>query len=271
VKLIHPEQAGNEDTLARFEREVQAAARLTHPNTIQIYDYGRAEDGTFYYAMEYLPGISLQQLVERHGPITPARTVRVLTQICGALREAHASGLVHRDIKPGNVMLCARGGIHDVAKLLDYGIVGSTVTTEEDLRLTRSGVIVGTPEFMSPEQCGGDVEVTGASDMYSLGLVAYYLLAGRSPFSDRSAVQMMAAHLYEMPKPLTEFRNDIPAGLSDVITRCLAKLPEDRFPDMDALQLALTQSVSDEEWTEAHAREWWRTTLPEIAAPSLVS
>jgi serine/threonine-protein kinase len=271
VKLIHPEQAGNEDTLARFEREVQAAARLTHPNTIQIYDYGRAEDGTFYYAMEYLPGISLQQLVERHGPITPARTVRVLTQICGALREAHASGLVHRDIKPGNVMLCARGGMHDVAKLLDYGIVASTVTNEEDLRLTRSGVIVGTPEFMSPEQCGGDAEVTGASDMYSLGLVAYFLLAGRSPFTDRSAVQMMAAHLYEMPKPLTEFRDDISAGLSDVITRCLAKLPEDRFPDMDALQLALTQSVRDEEWTEAHAREWWRTTLPEIAAPSAVS
>jgi serine/threonine-protein kinase len=166
VKLIRPEQAGDEETLARFEREVRAAARLTHPNTIQIFDYGRAEDGTFYYAMEYLPGISLQDLVDEHGPLPPARAGRVLTQLCGALREAHGYGLVHRDIKPGNVMLCERGGLHDVAKLLDYGLVVANQGGDTDVKLTQAGMIVGTPAFMSPEQCGSDAEITAASDIY---------------------------------------------------------------------------------------------------------
>jgi serine/threonine-protein kinase len=258
VKLIRPEQAGNEDTLARFEREVRAAAKLTHPNTIQIYDYGRSEDGTFYYAMEYLPGISLLELVDRHGPLPAARAVHVLTQICGALREAHSHGLVHRDLKPANVMLCERGGVHDVVKLLDYGLVVTTNIAEEEARLTRSGMVVGTPEFMSPEQCGGDSTVSGASDIYSLGAVAYYLISGRAPFTGRSIMQIMAAHLYETPRPIREHRPDVSEELERVIARCLEKMPEKRYPDVEALEAAMLQARSSTSWTAADAREWWQ-------------
>ena len=257
VKLIRPAQAGNEETLTRFEREVRAAARLTHPNTIQIYDYGRAEDGTFYYAMEYLEGMSLQEIVERHGPLPPARVVHVLSQVCGALREAHSCGLVHRDIKPANVMLCERGGIHDVAKLLDYGLVVTNQVAEEEARLTRSGMVVGTPEFMSPEQCGGDASVSGASDIYSLGAVAYFLLSGQAPFAGRQVMPILAAHLYEAPRPVVEMRPDVPSALADVIARCLEKLPENRFSDIDELHGALAASVLNEAWTTSDARNWW--------------
>ena len=266
VKLIRPEQAGNEDTLARFEREVRAAARLTHPNTIQIYDYGRAEDGTFYYAMEYLPGISLQELVERHGALPPARAIHVLMQVCGALREAHAHGLVHRDLKPANVMVCERGGMHDVVKLLDYGLVVTTNIAEEEARLTRTGMIVGTPEFMSPEQCGGDVSVTGASDIYSLGAVAYYLLSGKAPFAGRPVMQIMAAHLYETPKPIRQVREDVPEELEQVIARCLEKMPERRFADIDELETAIKRSSRTLSWTLDDARNWWHDNAVAVSA-----
>jgi len=257
VKLIRPEQAGDEETLARFEREVRAAAHLTHPNTIQIFDYGRAEDGTFYYAMEYLPGISLQELVDEHGPLPPARAVQVLAQLCGALREAHEHGLVHRDIKPGNVMLCERGGLHDVAKLLDYGLVIASQSGGDDAKLTQAGMILGTPAFMSPEQCGGDADVTPASDIYSLGAVAYFLLTGSAPFAGRPAMQMMAAHLYEKPRALSESLAGVTPELSDLIARCLEKSPAARFAAMGELEEALRGSVSAADWTAAQARDWW--------------
>ncbi len=259
VKLIHPEQAGNEATLARFEREVRAAAKLTHPNTIQIYDYGRAEDGTFYYAMEYLPGISLQELVDRHGPLPPARAVRVLCQICGALREAHGHDLVHRDLKPANVMLCERGGRYDVAKLLDYGLVITNTTAEAEAKLTQAGMVLGTPAFMSPEQCGVDSDVNASSDIYSLGAVAYFLLAGRAPFAGRTPLQMLAAHLYEKPKPLREIRDDIPGELEEVIVRCLQKAPADRYPDVGAVEAALS-GCAIAAWTDSDASSWWSST-----------
>jgi len=165
VKLIRPTQQDDSSNMRRFEREVQATATLTHPNTIQIYDYGHAEDGTFYYAMEYLPGLSLEQLVERHGALSPARAVHILRQLCGALEEAHAKGLIHRDIKPSNVIICERGGAHDVAKLLDFGLVLPMGPIASD-RITQSGVVLGTPAFMSPEQCAGNEEVGPESDAY---------------------------------------------------------------------------------------------------------
>ena len=267
VKLIRPEQAGDEETLGRFEREVRAAARLTHPNTIQIFDYGRAEDGTFYYAMEYLPGISLQELVDEHGPLPPARAVQVLAQLCGALREAHGYGLVHRDIKPGNVMLCERGGLHDIAKLLDYGLVIASQSGGSDAKLTQAGMILGTPAFMSPEQCGGDADVGPASDIYSLGAVAYFLLSGSAPFAGRAAMQVMAAHLYEKPKALSESRAGVTPELSDTIGRCLEKSPAARFAGMEELEAALRDSVGTAEWTAAHAREWWSDQRKEGSEP----
>ena len=256
VKLIRADQAGDEAALARFEREVQSAAGLTHPNTVQIYDYGQSEDGTFYFAMEYLPGVSLDDLVERHGPLEPARAVRVLAQLCGALHEAHARGLVHRDLKPGNVMLCERGGVQDVAKLLDFGLVGALqADAAADPRITQAGMIMGTPAFMSPEQCMGDADVTPASDIYSVGALGYFLLTGAAPFSGCGAVQTIVAHVNRTPRPITELRPDVPAALSDVIARCLAKQPSERFADAASLERALVHALGPTDRAE-DGRRW---------------
>ena len=151
--------------------------------------------------MEYLPGVTLDELVKRDGSLPPARAIHFLRQICGALREAHACGLIHRDIKPGNVMVCDRGGIADVAKLLDFGLVLPAVGEGDGEKLTQEGTVTGTPAYLSPEQAGGDV-VDVRSDIYSVGALAYFLLAGKPPFAGRSAGKMLAAHLYEQPEPL---------------------------------------------------------------------
>ena len=152
IKLIRPDQAGDPRTLIRFEREVQATATLTHSNTVEIFDYGHAEDGTFYYVMEYLPGMNLEDLVEQHGPMPPERAVHLLRQVCQALREAHGIGLIHRDIKPSNIFACERGKVYDVAKLLDFGLVKGFGLAGDDAKLTREGAFTGSPAFMSPEQ-----------------------------------------------------------------------------------------------------------------------
>ena len=259
VKLIRAERAGDASALVRFEREVQAAASLTHPNTVQIYDYGHTADGTFYYAMEYLPGISLEDLVARHGPLPPARVVHILVQICGALSEAHGRGLVHRDLKPSNVMLCERGGLHDVAKLLDFGLVHQECEDPADPKLTQTGAILGTPYFMSPEQCDGETAVTFASDIYSLGGIGFFLLLGRPPFIERSVLQMIWAHVNEVPALVSTLRGDIPAALAEVIARSLAKSPGDRYPNVARLEFALRASIGRSAWNDDDAHQWWRT------------
>jgi eukaryotic-like serine/threonine-protein kinase len=243
VKLIRPELARDRSATARFEREVQSAAALTHPNTVQIYDYGQSADGTLYYAMEYLPGAPLDALVEREGPFTPRRVVHVLCQLCGALGEAHARGLVHRDVKPGNVMLCERGGRHDVVKLLDFGLVAGLRPEPIDPKISRDGMVIGTPGFMSPEQCRGDAVVTPASDIYSLGALGYFLATGKEPFRGRSSMEIMLAHLHDPPTPVRELKPDVPAVLASVIERCLAKDPFDRFSSAGSLEAALQRST----------------------------
>src|SRR5262249_25444685 len=152
IKLIRPEQAGDPTTLQRFEREVQAMATLTHPNTALVFDYGHADDGTFYYVMEYLPGQNLESLVSACGPLPAARAIPFLRQVCGALREAPGIGLLQRDIKPSNIIACERGGLHDVAKLLDFGLVQGAGLVKEAARLTVQGTVLGSPPYMSPEQ-----------------------------------------------------------------------------------------------------------------------
>src|SRR5262249_28072905 len=232
IKLIRPDRAGQPKNLLRFEREVRTTATLTHAHTVQIFDYGHAEDGTFYYVMEYLPGLTLEQLVKAHGPLPPGRAIHFLRQVCGALREAHAIGLIHRDIKPGNVMVCERGGRHDTAKLLDFGLVVPLGKSPGSEKLTREGAIAGTPAYMSPEQASGPEEIDGRSDIYSIGALAYFLLTGQPPFAGRSGVQVLAAHLYEPPPPLTTHRPEVPAELEAVVLKCLAKIPVDRYPDV---------------------------------------
>jgi len=258
VKVIRPEQAGDPTTLQRFLREVQATATLTHPNTVQVFDYGQASDGTVFYAMEYLTGLSLEELVRARGPLPPARVIFVLRQLCGALAEAHAIGLIHRDVKPSNVILCSRGGLHDVAKLLDFGLVRMQPTHASGAGLTQAGMIFGTPTYMSPEQAiGGGLDPR--SDIYSLGALAYSLLTGQPPFVRDSLVQVLAAHIDEPVTPLSNRCSDIPEDLEAVVLRCLAKDPEERFPDATSVAQALDACRSAGDWTELDAAAWWTT------------
>jgi serine/threonine-protein kinase len=245
LKLIRADRGGDAKNLRRFEREVQATATLTHPNTVQVYDYGHTEDGTFYYVMEYLPGLTLEALVKREGPLPPARAIHFVRQLCGALKEAHARGLIHRDIKPGNVMICERGGIPDVAKLLDFGLVLPPAGDTDRDKLTQDGMVTGTPAYLSPEQAGGQEAVEARSDIYSVGALAYFLLTGLPPFAGRRGMKMIAAHLYEAPEPLSRHRPEVSVDLEAVVLRCLAKEPEKRFLNVESLDQALAACLMD--------------------------
>ena len=257
IKLIRPEMAGNPETLSRFEREVRSTAKLTHWNTIEIYDFGMSEDGTFYYVMEYLPGMNLDQLVVKHGPLSSERVVFLLKQICEALSEAHGHGLVHRDIKPANIFAAKRGDVYDVVKLLDFGLV-RTEQVEVDTKLTQEGRIAGSPLFMAPEQASGD-NTDARSDIYSLGCVAYYLLSGEPPFTAENPVKLILAHAHETPQPLTEIKPDLPSDLAAIVMKCLEKDPDDRFDSVDELHDALEMTAANNGWNRRMARDWWET------------
>ncbi len=258
LKLIRPDQTRDAAVLARFEREVQAMATLTHPNTAEVYDYGRSDDGTFYYVMEYLPGLNLEQLVARYGPVPAARAVHFLRQVCGALREAHGIGLFHRDIKPSNIIACERGGVHDVAKLLDFGLVQGALHGDGADRLTILGTVLGSPPYMSPEQAAGKTEVDARADVYSLGAVGYYLLTGQPPFVRETAMATLLAHAYEPVTPPSEVRPGVPADLEAVVLLCLAKKPDERYADVISLEKALAACAAAGEWDEEQARQWWQ-------------
>jgi eukaryotic-like serine/threonine-protein kinase len=258
VKLIRPERAGDPTILRRFEREVQATARLKHWNTVQIFDYGHTPDGTFYYVMEYLPGLNLNDLVKRCGPLPPERAVHLLRQVCAALREAHGIGLIHRDVKPSNIIACERGGVHDVAKLLDFGLVRAVGPDNQEETLTQEGELAGTPAYASPEQASGHGEVDARSDVYSLGAVAYFLLTGQAPFRRSQAFQVILAHLHDQVRPLTELRPDVPPDLEAIVLRCLDKDPGRRFPDVQSLEKALASCQTRCPWNEERAAAWWR-------------
>jgi serine/threonine-protein kinase len=261
LKLIRPERAGDPKNLRRFEREVQTTATLTHPNTVQVYDYGHTEDGTFYYVMEYLPGLTLETFVKQVGPLPPAQAIHFLRQVCGALAEAHAGGLIHRDVKPGNIIICERGGTPDVAKLLDFGLVLPRFEDAKSGKLTQDGTVAGTPAYLSPEQAGGEEVVDARSDIYSAGALAYFLLTGRPPFTGRTGMKLIAAHLYEVPEPLSRHRPDVPADLEAVILRCLAKDPNARFPDALSLHAALSSCAAAGQWTARQAARELRAPL----------
>ncbi len=254
IKLIHPRRVGDPSALARFEREVQSTASLTHPNTVNIYDYGRADDGTFYCVMEYLPGLTLEELIARHGPLSPARVVFLLRQLCSALAEAHASGLIHRDIKPSNVIVGERGGLADTVKVLDFGLVLDSSANE---RLSQDRTLIGTPAYMAPEQAG-EGAIDCRVDIYGIGAVGYFLLTGQPLFRHRTVFQMIAAVLRESPVALGEVRPDTPADLTTVIMRCVAKDPQERYASAAELEAALMACECSLGWSHSLATQWWR-------------
>lgn len=257
IKLIRPDQAFEPDTLSRFEREVQAMATLTHWNTVEVYDYGHTEDGTFYYVMEYLPGLNLQDMVERHGPLPPGRAIHFLRQVCAALREAHGIGLIHRDIKPSNVIICERGNVYDVAKLLDFGVVQGFGSREADMKLTWKGAVLGSPPFMAPEQALGKPTSDVRSDIYGLGGLLYFLLTGQPPFVRETTMAILMAHVHDAVVPPRELRPEIPPDLEEISLRCLSKRAEDRYADIDELDRALQDCVSADLWDQERAVQWW--------------
>lgn len=257
IKVLHPELTRDRQTRERFEREVQAAASLSHWNTIGIYDYGVTDDGTFYYVMEHLPGMSLQDLLEQTGPIHPERVIYIMRQVCGALHEAHLRGFVHRDIKPSNILAAQRGGAYDVAKLLDFGLVRA-IHQSKDLKLTDNDFVIGSPHTMSPEQALGDEEIDGRSDIYSLAVTAYCALTSRYPFEAKEPVNVLVGHIEQEPPPPSRFNPTIPRDLEALILKCMAKKPGDRIQSAVALESALARCLDANAWTQARANAWWR-------------
>ena len=254
LKLLRADTA-RDSHLARFEQEVQLTSRLTHPNTITIYDYGRTDDGVFYYAMELLDGANLQRIVEVGGAQPEGRVVRILTMACGALAEAHAIGLIHRDIKPANIMLCTQGGEQDVVKLLDFGLV-KELAVDGDAKLSVANTLTGTPQYMAPESILAPESVDARADIYGLGAVAYYLLAGRDVFRGRSVLEVCSQHLHEPPQPFTEWEVSVSAELEAAVLACLEKSP-DRRPQSAAELRRRLEACAVEPWDSESARSWW--------------
>jgi tRNA A-37 threonylcarbamoyl transferase component Bud32 len=256
VKLLRPELGGHE-MLERFRREVQLTAQLTHPHTVTIYDYGRTPEGLFYYAMEFLSGASLQQVVDATGPQPVSRVVRILRDVALALEEAHTVGLIHRDVKPSNIMLARQGGAYDVVKVLDFGLV-KRVQDSNDPGDTDTRSIQGTPHYMSPEAIETPGAVDARSDLYALGAVGYYLLAGRPVFDGNSFFEVCAKHVQETPKPLSAAcPAPVPVELERLIHACLAKSKSDRPESAQAFADALDR-LDVPPWTRADAERWWQ-------------
>ena len=268
VKLISPLNTMGVDSAqieARFSREARAAAALTSPHTIAIYDYGRAPDGRFFYAMEYLHGLDLDALVRRFGPLSASRVVYLLRQACRSLAEAHRHGLVHRDVKAANLFVCRQGLDWDMLKVLDFGLVRAIAG---DLpghvgQLTAAGAITGSPAFLAPEQVLAGGQVDARADVYALGGVGLWLLTGEVPFPAGTPWEMVAAHLNETPvAPSQRLGLDVPADLEAILLKCLAKAPADRPADADAVGQMLDACRSIAPWTAADAAGWWTTRDP---------
>jgi serine/threonine-protein kinase len=260
-----PERRGVIQT--RFEREAQATAAMRSPHTIQLYDFGVADDGTFYYVMELLDGFDLDALVQRFGPLPAERAVHLLRQVCHSLAEAHASALIHRDLKPANVYVCRYGRDVDFVKVLDFGLVKARDDQHPaDLKLTAENAVGGTPAFMAPEQALGDRPVTGRSDLYAVGCLAYWMLTGRLVFEGKSAMDTMVQHIQAVPLPPSQ-RTEVavPAALEQLVLACLAKDPADRPASAEELRERLDAIPLAEAWTPTRAQRWWDTHRPTAA------
>lgn len=252
VKLLPPELAG-ERAVQRFEREVQLTSALTHPNTIAIYDYGRSQDGVFYYAMEYLEGITLEDLVVHDGPQPPGRVVHLVKQLCGSLSEAHGVHLIHRDVKPSNIVLCVRGGLADYVKVLDFGLVKEISASS---KLSSTQRLVGTPAYLAPEAITKPNEVDHRVDLYAVGAVTYELLTGKPVFEGATIVEVCTKILHDQPVPPSERRGSpLPPALERLVLSCLSKDPSAR--PRSAAEISDALDGHAEPWTEQDARRWW--------------
>jgi len=255
VKVLRHE-AGESDALERFEREVQVSAALTHPNTVRVFDFGRTPDGTFYYAMEYLLGLDLQQMIDANGPVDPARCVFIVKQICGSLAEAHRHDVVHRDIKPSNVFLTEQGGLYDFVKVLDFGLAKKVSPGDDGL--TRAGALFGTPTCFAPEGMMGVESLDGRADIYAVGCVLYWMLVGEPVFPGTNAMEVIMDHVKKTPEPPGERALvNVPEALSDIAMKCLEKDPRDRFQTFDELAGALDNVDIVPEWDRTRAKAWW--------------
>ncbi len=264
IKVIHGDMVGVADAggqgivLKRFEQEAQATASLRSPHTVELYDFGMASDGSFYYVMELLEGFDLGTMVDRFGPLPPERAIQLLQQVCHSLAEAHEHGLIHRDIKPANIFVCPYGRDPDFVKVLDFGLVKvPTKSNSDDVNLTTGGFAGGTPSYIAPEQAMGE-KVDGRTDIYSLGCVAYWLLTGGLVFEAPSAAKLIADHVYATPRrPSERARSKIPADLERVVLCCLEKKPADRPQSAEELSELLGACETDAAWTRGMARDWW--------------
>jgi serine/threonine-protein kinase len=271
IKLMRPEVLGGSspgrrsELHARFEREAQATSSLRSPHTIQLYDFGVADDGAFYYVMELLDGFDLEALVDRFGPISPERAMHLLKQVCHSLAEAHAAGLIHRDIKPANVYACRYGREVDFVKVLDFGLVKS----QDDLRgrsldITANHAVGGTPAFMSPEQAATDRLLDGRSDIYAMGCLAYWLVTGQLVFTGRNAMETILQHVQTTPiPPSLRTELEIPAALDQLILECLEKNPSNRPPTAEAVAARLASIGTRGSWTPEQAWQWWEVHHPQ--------
>jgi serine/threonine-protein kinase len=257
VKILKPHLASDE-LIARFEREVTLASRLQHPATVEIFDFGRTRDGTFYYAMEFIDGVNLAQLVERDGAQPVARVAYVLRQVCESLREAHAKGLVHRDVKPQNIMLCERGGESDVVKVLDWGLI-KDVRATGTRDITQYARVLGTPAYMAPERVRDPAQADPLVDIWGLGAVAFLLLTGRRLFDAPNDFELQRLILeVDAPRVSAQASQAIPASLDALVERCLAKDPTQRVQRVDDLLEGFDALLREWPWTQEEARRWWR-------------
>lgn len=256
IKLLSLDTASR-DGHARFEREVQQTARLTHPNTITIFDYGRTPEGVLYYVMELLEGATADAVVTLTGPMSPGRAVHVLDALCGSLKEAHGIGLIHRDIKPANIVLCSQGGRPDVPKLLDFGLV-KDVGGAAEAGLTDAAAVTGTPLYMAPEMITRPEAVDARADIYAVGAVGYFLLTGTHVFEGATIVEVCSHHLHSEPdSPSERLGSAVPEQLEALILDCLKKEPSERPQSAAALADRLANCGGTRPWTELDAREWW--------------
>ena len=278
VKLIRADvmsamNARDEDLVRkRFEREAQATASLRSPHTVALYDFGRTKDNTFYYVMELLDGLDLQTIVTMYGPMPPARVRKVLLGIADSLREAHAKGMVHRDIKPKNIILSKLGLKYDFPKVLDFGLVKLRLPDAEAIQMTMDGAATGTPAYLAPEIALGKSEVDGRADLYALGCVAYFLLTGELVFDETTPTALALAHVQKTPvRPSVRSGRDIPADLENLVMRLLAKDPSERLGCAKELIRQLEAMSHLGEWTETDAANWWLEHLPESGQATKVA